>query len=354
MTASLILNRLSPFENKKVQLSGNQNTNDIITAIKKAHSEYANEYDKISSLFKGATTFSTCKNVYNFLKTNCRYVVESDKHQTVRSPAAIVSMGKTFGNDCKNYSLFAAGVLNSLQRQGLLKEDYFYRFASYDGSIEPSHVFVVCKDNGKEIWIDPVLDGFNRKDKKYTHKIDKKFMALYKISGIGGNIVAQVLVAPARVAFVLLVKLNVFGLGTKMKAAYDKDKNKTNTWWNKLGGSNTVLQKAAKEGSAKKRIFGIGEPATVTAAATITAAPIIIKLLDFLKSIGFSESDLKDLGEAAKKGIKTIVVNAVDKSKAQELPMPDDSVQEEKDKKGISLGLLIGLGVGALLLFKNK
>jgi hypothetical protein len=86
-------------------------------------------------------------------------------------------------NDCKHYALFAGGILDSLNREGK-NIDWCYRFANYRlFTRDLQHVFVVVFYNGKEYWIDPVLDYFNCK-KEYVNFLDKKPMALYKVSGI--------------------------------------------------------------------------------------------------------------------------------------------------------------------------
>jgi hypothetical protein len=45
------------------------------------------------------------------------------------SPGAIVSLKQ---NDCKNYALFAVGILDSLKRKGKINNRSFYRFVSYN------------------------------------------------------------------------------------------------------------------------------------------------------------------------------------------------------------------------------
>jgi len=49
---------------------------------------------------------------------NVPYDIESSAHQTLRSPAAIISL--PIGADCKSYSLFVNGIFSSLCRKGLL------------------------------------------------------------------------------------------------------------------------------------------------------------------------------------------------------------------------------------------
>jgi hypothetical protein len=168
MNRNVILSRLQPYQKKQILLYNNQSTNDIIHVLLNAHKIYENEYDKICSYFWAGDQYRTAKNIFQFLKKNVPYKIEADTRQTVKSPAAILSMP----GDCKHYSQFIGGIFDALCRKGI-KINWAYRFANYRlfGSI-PHHVFCVIKYNGGEIWIDPVLMSFNYK-KPYTNKIDR-------------------------------------------------------------------------------------------------------------------------------------------------------------------------------------
>lgn len=171
----ILLNKLAPFKNNKVLIYNNQNTDDIITVLLKAHKLYVPEYDKICGYFWRGNIEKTCRFIWYFLKQNVKYKVEPDTRQSVKSPAAILYTGvyKNGFNDCKHYSQMIAGILSGLCRKGI-KINWCYRFANYKlFSTVPHHVFVVVKYNGEEIWIDPVLSGYNLK-KSYINKIDKK------------------------------------------------------------------------------------------------------------------------------------------------------------------------------------
>jgi len=248
--------------------------------------------------------------------------------------------------------LFINGVLNSLQRKGKFKNKIVYRFASYKLLDEiPHHVFAVAiDDNGNEIWIDPVLSTFNNK-KTYYHKIDYK-MPLYSISGtqVGlfgskkakkaynksvdeakakglpappppakKKIVLKIALAPARGSFLLLVGLNFMGLATKLQKAFTDNKDKTNNFWSSLGGNTNELLRKVEQGAKKKRILGyddgqIGVISTATIAAS--AAPILLKVGTFLKSLGIDPAEIanagkKVLADQARKAI-TKITNKVD------------------------------------------
>jgi hypothetical protein len=187
MEVNKLLGKLKPFENKTVLVSNYQDSADIIKEIIKAHAKYAAEYDKISPYFWKGSTKSTAKYIFDYLKKNVDYDIEPDTKQTVKSPAAIIAQG--YG-DCKHYSLFIAGILDSLRRSGKPIK-WAYRFANYKlFARTPHHVFVVADPKTKnEIWIDPVLEFFNNQ-KAYVNAIDKNYkqMALYSISGVVGQV----------------------------------------------------------------------------------------------------------------------------------------------------------------------
>jgi len=166
---SFLLNRLKPYQKKQVLLYNNQSTSDIITTLLNSHKLYASEYDKISDYFWTGSARGTAHKIFNFLKRNVPYRIESDSRQTIKSPSAILSGA----GDCKHYSQFIGGTLSSLCRKGK-KIDWCYRFANYKlfGST-PHHVFCVVKSPYVEIWCDPVLHSFDYK-KPYVNKIDKK------------------------------------------------------------------------------------------------------------------------------------------------------------------------------------
>jgi hypothetical protein len=272
-----------------------------------ADRNYAKDYDLISTQFFAGNGIETAKRIFSFLKKNIRYKVESVSNQRIMSPAAILNLQQ---NDCKNYALFTVGILQSLKRKGLIKNKSFFRFVSYQLLDQtPHHVYAVMIDNkGREISIDPVLNQFNEQ-KFYTNKIDK--MPLYAISGIGAKsakapkivkrpIVARIALAPARGSFLLLVGLNFMGLATKLASAFQNKKDATNTWWSRLGGNTNELLRKVEQGAKKKRILGeynegsIGDPTLVAAS---TAAPILVKVATFLKSIGINPADIANAGK---------------------------------------------------------
>jgi hypothetical protein len=183
VSKSAVLKKLAPFNNYKKVVSADQTVTDIIDGIVNTHYQYQDEYDKISNYFVGESELETARNIWNFLKSNVHYYIESTNNQTLRSPSAIVALP----GDCKSYALFANGVLDSLNRKGIFQVPLAFRFAGYkDTTREPQHVFAVMyPGTKKEIWIDPVLNRFNEKRQPSFYKDKKIKMALIALSGVG-------------------------------------------------------------------------------------------------------------------------------------------------------------------------
>ncbi len=356
MQKNILLGRLKSFGGNSKMLVRDQQVPDIISAMLSAHKLYAQEYDKISQDFYSGDGIQTAKKIFEFLKKNVRYKIESDKNQRIMSPSAILSLGK---NDCKNYALFTMGILDSLKRKGLINNKIYYRFASYKLLDEiPHHVFAVIQDqNGNEYFIDPVLSKFNER-KTYYHKIDKEpTMPLYSVSGIGAakkktaakavttaapkekkKIVLKIALAPARGSFLLLVGLNFMGLATKLKNAFANRADETQNWWKNLGGNPNELLRKVEQGAKKKKLLGadvefasegqVGVVAAGTAAAAATAAPILIKLAEFLAKLGI---DVKEVSEVGKRVLAKQVKNVVEKKLETDAQMEQAS-QDEVDR----------------------
>jgi hypothetical protein len=299
MTGNQLLNYLPQYQGKEKILKDQQNTDDIINEILKGHNQYSNQYKHISSFFIGSTPKKTLNNIWNFLKSEVKYKVEPESKQTIKSPAAIIATGKTTGSDCKNYSLFTAGILDNINKMGSQKIPFCFRFTGYKFfDSNPQHVFIVAyPGTDYEIWIDAVLNKFDYK-KPYTLKIDKKPKdMLVGISGIGtkpktfaGKILRPVLkvaASPARNAFLLLVGLNFTGLATKLNQANQKQPKALMDWWERLGGRIQNLLGMIERGAKKKRIFGIGvDPVTSSTATTAAvASPILAAVAVFLKDV---------------------------------------------------------------------
>ena len=176
-----IKSSLPPYKGERILVKNRQTVRDIMGEILEAHQDFSRDYDRIYSYFDCESLEDLCRNLVRFCKSKIRYKMEGEEKQTVKSPSAIIHQG--YG-DCKHYASFCGGILDAIKRNTGRNIDWRYRFASYDVfNPEPGHVFVIVKNKGSEIWIDPT-PGAERS--KQTYQLDKKpkEMALYKISGI--------------------------------------------------------------------------------------------------------------------------------------------------------------------------
>jgi hypothetical protein len=352
-----LLAKLPPFQNKRHVIVYNQRVGDIMIGILQTHSKYTKEYDVLAPKFAARSDEQIAMNVFNYLKNNTYYVVESDSRQTLRSPSAILALGANpkVGLDCKSYALFIAGILAAFQRKGM-RINWCYRFASYRLTDKlPHHVFVVLNPGtDNEIFVDPVLPNFNNR-KTYFYKIDRKPMALIAVAGIGkvkrsrsekiarrkevkaklkaklkkaGKIILKFnpIAATGRNAFLVLVKLNFLKLGSKLYMAQRDHAPRLKKFWESIGGNYRTLSVAIGQGAHKKpQLSGIG----VVAAATTTASlPILLKVTDFLKKLGISTDDIKKFTGSA---IKQIVDKKLE-DKANEVADKEEGKMPANDE----------------------
>jgi hypothetical protein len=361
MNTSYLLGKLTPFANNRKMIVSNQSTGDIIKQIIDTHNKYKNDYDKISDQFWKGNVKNTCEYLFDFLKKNVVYSIEPDYRQSVKSPAAILATGQysTGGNDCKHYSLFQAGILDSLKRKGK-NIDWCYRFANYKlFSTTPHHVFVVVKINGKEYWCDPVLNYWDQK-KPYINKIDKK-MSLYSISGIGRtrkhrHLGAKIALFPGRKAFLALVRINFDKFAIKLYRKLNGPKRAELLYkWEKLGGKPALLISTVNKAVAKYKRKHPGrsigaEPLSVTIIATAT--PIITALLKFLKP------EKADEITEASSAVQDSVQNYRDSQQSSADQSQDQSQQSSADQQTVSgvnpYYLYGGLALAGYFLYKNK
>ena len=327
-----------------------QSTDDIVQAIKTQHVKNRAEAKKICKYFDAGNVKDTARNIFNFLKTETTYEREPTSKQTTKTIRRFLTDGK---GDCKHYSLF---INNILEACGYKSN---YRFASYDGN-GFTHVYSYIPKT--DTVVDAVLTSFDT-EKKPTNKKD---MSLYSLSGLepegdevtGVNFskitsnlkkaqaksssvvkkavksipqatkkLAQasktVSLAPARVSFVGLVKLNGLGLATQLSKLYTSKGREGLDWWQKIGGNRDELIKAIQDGAKKKALLsGIEEEsesyneifkgysgdgvsdigAVGIATAIASATPILLQVKSVLAKAGIKTDDLSKINTAVKKG----------------------------------------------------
>jgi len=249
----------------------NKDIRDLIESLVPTAKAQMREFSK---QFKGGTEKQTCKKIFDYIKTNFKYVADGGQ-QIVKLPSALLE--KRVG-DCKSYALFTAAILENL------KIPYKFVYTSYSANPIPQHIYVVTKDN---CIIDVVYGKFNQEKKptyKYIKDMDVRYMAgigcaecgggcgmgaitLPKINlskaatavtaaakNAGGNLKVTGM-AGGRALFLAMVQKNLDGMATKLTKV---DANLLKSNWSKVGGDYTALQNAIKKGSglpAKKLGF---------------------------------------------------------------------------------------------------
>jgi ribosomal protein L17 len=248
----------------------NKDIRDLIESLVPTAKAQMREFSK---QFKGGTEKQTCKKIFDYIKTNFKYVADGGQ-QIVKLPSALLE--KKVG-DCKSYALFTAAILENL------KIPYKFVYTSYSANPIPQHIYVVTKDN---CIIDVVYGKFNQEKKptyKYIKDMDVRYMAGIGCSGdcgcgMGAVTLPKINLSKAKTAvtaaaknagsnlktgglaggralFLAMVQKNLDGMATKLTKV---DANLLKSNWSKVGGDYTALQNAIKKGSglpAKKLGF---------------------------------------------------------------------------------------------------
>lgn len=304
-----VFEKIGEAENKNSTDYQNGLNADIIKTIHKRFPEAVKQSSLIAKQFQGETRKQTVLNVWNFLKKEITYKRDPEGHQWIRLPKRFLS---DHTGDCKSFSLFGASILANL---GLPVK---FRYASYTMFPVPTHIYVVTEDEaGNEL----ILDGVYKlplSEKQYKSKIDYK-MKIATLSGFedtingrkkkkGGmlkklkNKAKQKGLAPARKAFLFLIKKNVHGLGSKMGEALAKDKNAVVKAWVNKGGNPDEITNAIAKGQKHKRILGIGFVAATTFTTALgIASPIIAMISKLFKQLGIKHKKSELTAKPTKK-----------------------------------------------------
>jgi hypothetical protein len=135
--------------------------------------------------------------------------------------------------------------------------------------------------------------------------------------------VAKVGLAPARGAFLALVRVNGLGIAKKLVQAYKINPAKIDNFWKGLSGNPAELRKVVEQGS-KQKISGLGVALETIIA---TATPIVVKLTSLLKSLGIQ--DPKGLiVKGAKAGIKKLAQGKQKGVSVEEKEVPEEQAEE--------------------------
>jgi hypothetical protein len=197
--------------------------------------------------------------------------------------------------------------------------------------------------------------------------------------GKAGQAVKKVGLAPVRGAFLVLVKLNVFALASKLALIEEKKESNAQVkkayyriaaLWIKNGGKKNEIFRVAQSAKSKKPIAGkvpkskgFDGTYSVTgveeaAAATATATPILVPILGAITAVAGVIGGLATSGEGDQQFLQDEAANiqtTMTDSEAQKIVKDDDEEQKKKNKKTmIVLGVGLAAAVGLYFVFKSK
>lgn len=259
-----------PALNREFVLTRFANNADIISDLHKLYPLAVAQTKPYAAKFDAPTIRGKAEKVWHFMKSQARYKRDPNHKQMIRLPNRFVNDARTDNKsgDCKSFALFSASVLGNLGVP-VVK----FRYAAYKpGATIPTHVYTVIEDeSGKEIIVDGVWNRFDSQ-KPYTFKKDFK-MNTVALAGIGRarkrkkgffkkfiGLNKKLAMAPSRKMFLLIVRINVRGLATKLaKLAKTNEAKLKKIWVDRLGGNWGVLQKAFNKGKNKKALLGSGK-----------------------------------------------------------------------------------------------
>lgn len=410
-----VMSYLPPAVGSDKLLLSRQNTDDLAKAIAKSHQDNLKHAKKIAFLFRGPDDQETARNIFNFIKKYIPYDIEPGERQTTKTlPRMLDDARNGIGSDCKMYSVLTGTILQCL------KIPFKYRLTGYTTPY-PQHIYCVTD----KYTVDAVLPYFNFEKKPYKYKKD---MALYNLSGVDqigkwvpktpigkklrkatdklqkageglkdavkgaakGYVRGMKMVGAAvpRQAFLGLVSLNVRAFANRLDKLRKKNPDALVKVWEKMfGGQMSAINAAIEDGLKKKPLLGkpkkmagvdqIGTDPLTAAAGLITAAsPIIVAVINAMKSNGIPDSEfpplddlppaedtivdkspagentpLQPISEEKADQVAEKIANSELKGAApSESPVPSDSTSGKK----ISPMILIGGAAVALLLLTRK
>ena len=192
---------------------------------------------------------------------------------------------------------------------------------------------------------------------KRINELEQIYKSITGLEGIGkaktnkpkASGLKKVALSTGRNAFLGLVKLNVRGLAKRLSIQLEKNKEKTKAKWIKLGGSFKSLEKAINLGKGKKALLGESkknkslnghdELGVISETLLVSAMPVLVSILAFLKSVG-------DKGE----GDALLVQEGVDAGgKTDSADNMNIDLDDKADHSGFSISPVMILGGVALV-----
>lgn len=238
------------FDNKtRIAYPEGANTNDIIKAmieILPTGIEQVKNSEKF--IFKSTgKPYMDGIAVCRYIRKKVQYKKDGLQNQNIQLPGRFLN--GTQQGDCKSFSLAFASIMNALGY------NTGFRFASYSKNKIPTHVYNFVCVNGKKLIFDACVENL-KESNAYTYIEDSPMKINYLSEPQfieRPNVLKKITMAPARIAFLALVRLNFKGLATKyVKIGVTESKK----FWEEFGGDWDALRKAIEAGKNKKSIGG--------------------------------------------------------------------------------------------------
>jgi len=202
--AAIAKRHIMPSPGEVTTLTENADMARIIAAIMDADELSKPFTAKFARFLQGRTDDETLNNIWDFVKTEIRYVRDQPGNEVVKSPG---QLWKSREGDCKSFSIFIGSILNNLGYA------YKYRVAIYSPlTPQQGHIYpVVILPDGEEVVVDAVHTRYNDEAKYYKAwdytpgKTGRKPVRGGSLSGIGST-GGTTLTVLALIATILLVK----------------------------------------------------------------------------------------------------------------------------------------------------
>jgi hypothetical protein len=287
-----------------------------------------------------------------YIRSNVNYRADGFQEQNIQLPGRMFKNKKA---DCKSFSLAFVGMMEAAgyKNVGFRFASYrpnkipthVYNFVIWNGkkyifdscikTLKESQKYTYIKDMKVNYLSGPCDGGIPalyarvmRLPRNQRAAAIQKFKADCPQRSLGEQLQSagtqlvrgakKIALAVPRNAFRALVSLNFRGLAEKLDEAIKKNPDKIKSFWEKLGGKfdgGDSLKQSINTGKDKKPLLGqieedefgnigfyssdnedsyIGEPATV-AATIAAAAPIVVAVMDLLKTVGINKEDVAKL-----------------------------------------------------------
>lgn len=178
---------VSGYKGFRKALKTNANLDDTLERMKLIAVRDFKQVKELAFGLQGNTVEETSENIWNWLRANTKYKLDTNGIEELRTPARSLVDGKLglsnpeFGIDCDDYTILVSALLLNL---GI---DHEYRVAAYEQKGKFQHIYPVAFDEyGNEFIIDPVpeIPFFNYEAEPIIDLKTVK-MELHELSGLG-------------------------------------------------------------------------------------------------------------------------------------------------------------------------